>query len=900
MAERNTKVVLSANVAGYVKGMQDAANATRSVGSEGEKLAQTRQAMTTLGAAGVAMGALLAAGVGVAIAKYAQFDQAMSNVIATGEDARASQDALRQAALDAGASTVFSATESANAIEELAKAGLSASDIMSGGLAGSLDLAAAGGLGVADAAGIAATTLQQFSLNGSDASHVADLLAAGAGKAMGDVSDMGAALNQAGLVASQFGISVEETVGTLSAFASAGMLGSDAGTSMRTMLLRLANPTDEAANLMKDLGINAYDAGGNFIGLAGLAGELETGLSGMTQAQRDSTLALIFGQDAIRGANILLREGSDGITDWTAKVNDQGYAAETAATRLDNLAGDIEKLTGALDTAFITMGSAADGPLRALVQGLTGLADAFNELPTWMQQAVLGVGALAAALLLLGGGALLTVLKLSELKVAMSTLGVTAASTRGALAATGAFLGGPWGIALAAATFAVAGLVAMQAEAQAKTKAYAQTLAQGTNAVTESTREMAQEALAAKGSFLWLEQDSAYDAATKLGIGLDLVTEAATGNVGAMKELESQLAAVDDGSLNTRNSIEDVRSVVDAEAGALENAAAAADQKAQADEGAVGAAESHAEAVGGLGAEAESTEDSVSQLADAIRNFGSATFDTEQASISFNAALADLDAALADGAGSLDVTTEAGRTTRGAMLDVASSTNDYAASIAAMGGDTAAVQGVLESGRQKIIATMVSLGMTEEAARSYADQLISTPAAIATYVELNGVGAADAALRDLTRARTAIIRTVVEGSSGTGRNVDRSNANGEFYSYADGGFATGIYAGRAGSIHKFAEPETGWEAYISGKPSQKDRNIGIWQETGRRLGVEGFANGGMVGGASVSGSNVFSLSPEDRRLLRSLETAVTVNIGDDRVAGSANRGNANSAWRGGN
>ena len=389
--------------------------------------------MVTLGAAGVAMGAAIAAGVGVAVAKFAEFDQAMSFVAATGDDARENMDALRQAALEAGSATVFSATESANAIEEMAKAGLSARDILAGGLTGALDLAAAGGLGVAEAAGIAATTLQQFQLDGEEATHVADLLAAGAGKAMGDVTDLGTALDQAGLVASQFGLSVDETVGTLSAFASAGMLGSDAGTSMRTMLLRLANPTKEVADLMSSLGISAYDTQGNFVGLSGLAGELETGLEGMTQAQRDQTLAMIFGQDAIRGANILLREGTEGIDEWTEKVADQGYAADTAATRLDNLMGDWEALTGAMDTAFISMGEGANGPLRDIIQGLTELVDGFNGLPDWAQQSALGIAVLTAGIGLVGGAALLTIPKIVEFQIAMSTLGITAGATRAGL-----------------------------------------------------------------------------------------------------------------------------------------------------------------------------------------------------------------------------------------------------------------------------------------------------------------------------------------------------------------------------------------------------------------------------------------------------------------------------------
>src|SRR5690606_28156325 len=153
---------------------------------------------------------------------------------------------------------------------------------LNGGLNGALDLAAAGGIAVSEAAAVAATTLQQFGLEGNQASHVADLLAAAAGKAMGDVGDMSQALKQSGLVADQFGVSVEATAGTLAAFASAGLLGSDAGTSFRTMLLRLANPTGEVKDLMEELGIQAYDASGQFVGLAGLAGELETALFDMT------------------------------------------------------------------------------------------------------------------------------------------------------------------------------------------------------------------------------------------------------------------------------------------------------------------------------------------------------------------------------------------------------------------------------------------------------------------------------------------------------------------------------------------------------------------------------------------------------------------------------------------
>ena len=325
-----------------------------------------------------AVGAAAMVGVKVVTAA-ADFEQAMSGVQAATHESASNMEALRDAALSAGAQTAFSATEAAAGIENLAKAGISTQDILGGGLAGALDLAAAGQLGVADASEIAATALTQFKLSGEDVPHVADLLAAGAGKAQGEVTDLAQALKQSGLVASQMGLSVEETTGTLAAFAEAGLLGSDAGTSFRTMLLRMANPTKQSADLMAQLGINAYDANGAFVGMESLAGQLQTAFEGKTQAERDSAMATIFGSDAIRAAAVLYENGSEGVAGWTDKVNDAGYAAGTAAIQMDNLRGDVEELQGALETAFIQEGSEDLGGLRGLTQLTTNVINLTTE-----------------------------------------------------------------------------------------------------------------------------------------------------------------------------------------------------------------------------------------------------------------------------------------------------------------------------------------------------------------------------------------------------------------------------------------------------------------------------------------------------------------------------------------
>ena len=459
MADRSVRVVLSAAISDFQAKMAQAkastdklteaaerniaanaklSNHEKELARERARLAeQSKQSMNTLGDSLLKVGAVAAVGFGVAVKASADFEQAMSNVKATGQDAAVNFDALRAAAVEMGAATAFSSSEAASGIENLLKAGVSATDVLGGGLKGSLDLAAAGSMAVGEASEIAATALTQFNLSGRDVPHVADLLAAGAGKAQGEVSDLGAALKQSGLVASQFGLSIEETVGGLSAFASAGLLGSDAGTSLKSMLLRLANPSKEAAAAMAEAGIAAYDAQGNFVGLESLAGQLQTAFSGSTQAVRDQALATIFGSDAVRAANVLYKEGAAGIADWTAKVDDAGYAAEVAATKQDNLRGDLEKLGGAFDSVLIQGGSGANDALRDLAQGATSLVEAIGQVPAPVLETVVGLTGLVAAGGLAAGVLLKAYTTATDLHAAFRTLAPAGSSAAGMLGALG-------------------------------------------------------------------------------------------------------------------------------------------------------------------------------------------------------------------------------------------------------------------------------------------------------------------------------------------------------------------------------------------------------------------------------------------------------------------------------
>lgn len=422
MADRGRAMVSS--VGGYFR---DLGNEARTLA---KNILSNREALDHISTGAALGGAALTAGFGYAVKQYADFDKAMSQVQAATHETAGNMNKLREAAMKAGADTKYSGSEAANGIEELAKAGVETKDILGGGLSGALSLAAAGNIEVGEAAELAATAMTQFGLKGSDIGHVADLLAAGAGKAQGSVGDLGYALKQSGLVAAQTGLSIEETTGTLAAFASAGLVGSDAGTSFKVMLQKLQNPSKEAAGLMQEYGISLYNAEGKFKGITAVAGDLKRGLENLTPAQRDAALATIFGSDAVRAANVLYTQGKEGIQGWIDKTNDAGYAASTAAIQQDNLAGDIEKLGGAIDSLILGSSGGFSTFFRGVVQMATSFIDVLSKVPAPIMAVNLGfIGISGAALLAVAAGA--------KLITSFQTIRATLATIRGAEAAGG-------------------------------------------------------------------------------------------------------------------------------------------------------------------------------------------------------------------------------------------------------------------------------------------------------------------------------------------------------------------------------------------------------------------------------------------------------------------------------
>ncbi|MGI5155830.1 phage tail tape measure protein [Microbispora sp. CA-102843] len=535
MPDRSITVRARFVVSGIIAGTRAGALAVRGLASEVERASgRQRQAFDAVGASAVGVGGAMLAGFGMAVKATVQFDKEMSKVGAVSNATGKQLAALRESAIDAGQATAFSATQAAEAQGELAKAGISTADILGGALRGSLDLAAAGGLDLAEAATIAAQAMNIFSLKGKDVTHIADVLAAGANKSAADVHQLGEAMRAGGNTSAQFGLSMEETVGVLSAFADNALIGSDAGTSLKTMLLHLANPTVKTQGLMEDLGIAAYDVNGNFVGMASLAQQLQERLSGLTQAERDQAIAQIFGSDAMRGAAVLYKIGARGVQEYTRAVNDQGAAGRMAGQMMDNLAGDIEKLKGSMETALIQGGSSATGVLRGMTQAATVVVDTFSALPGPVQGGITVLTGLTGAVTLLGGAMVVAVPKIQAYKAALAEAGPRTQAVGKGLSAVGSLLTGPWGIALAAGTLALGYFAQKHAEAEQHAKELKDTLDAETGAVTENSRALVANRL---------EQDGLLKVSQQLGLNMGDVVSAALGQQDALARVNSVLDA---------------------------------------------------------------------------------------------------------------------------------------------------------------------------------------------------------------------------------------------------------------------------------------------------------------------------------------------------------------------
>jgi TP901 family phage tail tape measure protein len=350
---------------------------------QGEASAKGFGKAASVAVAGVGLALVgVGAGFGAAVSAAAGFEQTMSGVKAVSGASAEELAQLSGLALQLGNDTSFSASEAALGLEELVKGGVAIPDIMNGAAQATLNLAAAGGVSLPDAAEIAANAMAMFSLKGSDMAMVADQIAGAANASSLSVGDFKMSLGAVGAVANLAGQSFQDTATAIALMGAAGIKGSDAGTSLKTMLMNLTPTTDRQAGAMQKLGLltadgaNKFlDAQGNFKSLRDISGELSKALEGLSESEKTMALEAIFGSDAIRAGAVLTKAGAEGFDTMAASMN-KVTAAGVAAERLNNFNGSLEQLKGSVETAAITLGLAFLPMLKSAADALTGLVNA--------------------------------------------------------------------------------------------------------------------------------------------------------------------------------------------------------------------------------------------------------------------------------------------------------------------------------------------------------------------------------------------------------------------------------------------------------------------------------------------------------------------------------------------
>lgn len=321
---------------------------------------------------GFLAGAGLVQGIGLLVSSAADLERTMNQLQAVTQATSEQMNRAGQVATELGRDFTLpsvSASDAAEAMTELARAGLDVEESMEGAR-GVLQLAAAANASNAEAAQIAGRSIQAFNLEASESGRVADVLANAANVSTGEIGDFAISLQQSSAVANQFGLSIEQTVAGLTLLANAGISGSDAGTSLRVMLLRLIPTTKEAADLTEDLGIRTTTASGAIRPFPEIIDSYRQALARLTPEQRQAALTTIFGSDAIRAANIIFAQGEAGFLRATSAVSRQGAAADLAAAKNRGLTGSLDALVSNLQTIGLSVGGRIVPAFTTLVQSI--------------------------------------------------------------------------------------------------------------------------------------------------------------------------------------------------------------------------------------------------------------------------------------------------------------------------------------------------------------------------------------------------------------------------------------------------------------------------------------------------------------------------------------------------
>lgn len=375
----SVKAVLSAvdnNFSSTMKSCSDTAERLRGTISSGLGFG----AMAAIGGKAVtAVGSALKSVTTSAVSAGMSFENAMSSVAAISGATGTNFESLSKKAKEMGASTKYTATEAANAMEYMAMAGWKTADMLSG-IDGIMNLAAASGSDLARTSDIVTDALTAFGKQAKDSGEFADVLAAASANANTNVDLMGETFKYVGSVAGAMGYSIQDISLATGLMANSSIKGSAAGTALRSTITRMAKPTEESSMAMSALGLSLTDTNGNMNSFGEVMKDMRKGMQGMTEDEKASYAAMLGGQEAMSGLLAIANASDEDFNKLSDAINNAaGSAEKMAGIKMDNLQGAVDELKSGMEGLGITAFEQASESLKGFVENATSVVNNLNQ-----------------------------------------------------------------------------------------------------------------------------------------------------------------------------------------------------------------------------------------------------------------------------------------------------------------------------------------------------------------------------------------------------------------------------------------------------------------------------------------------------------------------------------------
>jgi TP901 family phage tail tape measure protein len=829
-------------------------------------LKRQHDAMTKVGRAAFVFGASMAAGLGMAANEAVKWETAWTGVTKTVNGSAAQMDFL-ETQLRGLATTLPATHEEIAAVAEAAgQLGIQRDSIV-GFTKTMIDLSQTTNL----TADQAATDMARFAnIMQTPQDKIdrlgASLVALGNAGASTEADILGMAMRIAG-AGKQVGFTEGEVMGLANALSSVG-IEAEAGGSAISMVIKniqlaVATGSPKLEQFAKVAGMSATEF--KKVWDKSAAQGLDSFVTGLGRIKTSGgdTISVLnqMGITQIRQSDALLRlSGAGDLLTGSLQLGNQAWKDNTALLneanqRYGTTASQVAVARNELRDAAITMGDTLLPAIAAVATFIGDMTRTWQDLPGPIHDVVLVLAIASAGIGIFGGAALIAIPKIAAFKAAVQGLEAGALKTAGTrLMGMGSLLAGPWGIAIAGGIAALGYFAAKHAEVMKSVDEVTHTLDAQTGAVTDNTRQWAIKTLQDQGALV---------ASSVLGLNLKQVTDAALGNADALAAVTDQLARVPDDGLAAQlmigkvsDSLGVTNDTLNAAKGAWQlqqqamGGSTDATQKAgTAQEGTTQAWQDGADAAGDLTEEAKTLGEQMAELAqtyldqrDADRAVRSGLRDIKAALKEYRKEHDGLKGAFREGSKSGD--------DFGAMLDDLAA--DYQKALEAAEKNGASQRELKKTYREsfdELVKQADALGMTTGEAKLYAQTVLGLPSdytfAIHNNIEQTQQRISDiqTALNNLHGANLLIRLTTIHAQQNMDANGNPMANGGLVTAYAGGGIAAdGGYVPRVSQIAKgrtimWAEPSTGWEAYISGKPGMEARNRDIWAQAGRRLGV---------------------------------------------------------------